>query len=624
MRSITKQLDMSPGAVSPVVHVSQYDSDFTIVFTLYCTDGTFTLESGTTAEIRGTKKSGTGYSATATVNISAKTVTVTGHKQMTAVAGDNVYEITLYKGSKELNSINFILAVERAAMDQDTVVDETTIREFGELETYIDGVKADAAASASAANASQTAAAQSATNAANSAIEAAQSAQSVDAERLNRIAFGSYVVEESTGPIVHFEDGADNIPMKDVLVHIEPVQAGSGDPSPDNVRPITGWTWANVTRCGKNLLMPAKTTETTESNGITFTYYEDGSISATGTATANAYSYAQSGWRLPAGTYRKTPHIQVGDIACGLFVQVKESDSSWKMVGYTKNPTFTISEEDAKYDTVARFVIYAGATVDNLVLNPYIYLASDTDSTYERYSGQTYSITFPSSAGTVYGGTLDVTSGVLTVTHKLYTFDGSENWTAGNHDKRYEFNLGGRSDYFKTWHSGGRGLSNIGIYDSGNYQTAATHITSRTFNSASETGANTHVLVVPPSIATTAEELKAFLANTPEQWYAPLQTPQTYQLTPQEITSLLGQNNVWADTGDTEVEYRADTTLYIGRLTEPDADMIADSNITSGQYFMVGNSLYRATSNIASGASVVVGTNAVKVSLATALNEINQ
>ena len=162
MRSITKQLDMSPGAVSPVVHVSQYDSDFTIVFTLYCTDGTFTLESGTTAEVRGTKKSGTGYSATATVNISAKTVTVTGHKQMTAVAGDNIYEITLYKGSKELNSINFILAVERAAMDQDTVTDETTIREFGELKTYIEDVKADTAASASAAQASQTAAAASA------------------------------------------------------------------------------------------------------------------------------------------------------------------------------------------------------------------------------------------------------------------------------------------------------------------------------------------------------------------------------------------------------------------------------------------------------------------------------
>ena len=96
-----------------------------------------------------------------------------------------------------------------------------------------------------------------------------------------------------------------------------------------------------------------------------------------------------------------------------------------------------------------------------------------------------------------------------------------------------------------------------------------------------------------------------------------------YQLEPHEVASLLGTNNIFADTGDTEVEYRADTKLYIERLTEPDADMIADANIVSGQYFMVGNSLFKATANIASGAQVIVGTNATRKSLAQALNEIN-
>ena len=103
-----------------------------------------------------------------------------------------------------------------------------------------------------------------------------------------------------------------------------------------------------------------------------------------------------------------------------------------------------------------------------------------------------------------------------------------------------------------------------------------------------------------------------------------LAEPIHYPLTPTEIKTLLGQNNIWADTGDTEVEYRADTTLYIKRLTESDTDMVADANIVSGQYFMVGTDLYKATVNIASGASVVVGTNATKISLAQALNEINQ
>lgn len=72
------------------------------------------------------------------------------------------------------------------------------------------------------------------------------------------------------------------------------------------------------------------------------------------------------------------------------------------------------------------------------------------------------------------------------------------------------------------------------------------------------------------------------------------------------------------------VEYRADPTLYISRLTEPDADMIADANITSGQYFMVGNTLYKATANIASGASIVPNVNCTRKSLSEALNEINQ
>ena len=34
-----------------------------------------------------------------------------------------------------------------------------------------------------------------------------------------------------------------------------------------------------------------------------------------------------------------------------------------------------------------------------------------------------------------------------------------------------------------------------------------------------------------------------------------LATPQTYQLTPTEVTALLGDNTIWADTGDVTVTY---------------------------------------------------------------------
>lgn len=135
--TITTKLDMRHGVVPRVIRVSQYDSDFTLVFELFASDGDFTIESGTTAAIRGTKPSGTGYSAAATVNAAEKTVTVTGDAQMTAVKGRCTYEITLYKGDKELNSANFILLVEDAALDRDTITDESVLRELGHFDEQV-------------------------------------------------------------------------------------------------------------------------------------------------------------------------------------------------------------------------------------------------------------------------------------------------------------------------------------------------------------------------------------------------------------------------------------------------------------------------------------------------------
>ena len=43
-------------------------------------------------------------------------------------------------------------------------------------------------------------------------------------------------------PIATFSDGADGAPIPSLRFGIEPKQSGSGDPSPQNIRPITGWT----------------------------------------------------------------------------------------------------------------------------------------------------------------------------------------------------------------------------------------------------------------------------------------------------------------------------------------------------------------------------------------------
>lgn len=128
MITYRNRLDMTPGGVPLVINVSQYDSDFTLIFDLFSSNGTFSVESGTTAAIRGTKTDGNGYSVAAT--LSSTTVTVTGDQQMTAVPGDNIFELTLYKNNKELNTANFILKVEDAALDKDNLASGSVIREL--------------------------------------------------------------------------------------------------------------------------------------------------------------------------------------------------------------------------------------------------------------------------------------------------------------------------------------------------------------------------------------------------------------------------------------------------------------------------------------------------------------
>lgn len=134
-----RKIDMYPASVPVVVHLSQYDDDFTLEFTLFSSVGEFTVETGTTAKIRGTKKDGKGYSANATINTTQKKVTVTGNQQMTAIAGRNVYELVLTRNNKVLSTANFILDVEPAAMDANTVESESVIQEIGEtVNEYLD------------------------------------------------------------------------------------------------------------------------------------------------------------------------------------------------------------------------------------------------------------------------------------------------------------------------------------------------------------------------------------------------------------------------------------------------------------------------------------------------------
>jgi len=146
----TINLSMVPGAVNPVIHVSQYDSDEdALVFNLYA-GAAFELPVGSAAVINGTKPDGYGFTYNATSQ-SGNTVTFDVTQQMTAVAGEVRCELRVSDGDNVVGTQNFTLMVEQAALDQNTVISDSDIPAIAAAADYAveaAGYAADAADSA--------------------------------------------------------------------------------------------------------------------------------------------------------------------------------------------------------------------------------------------------------------------------------------------------------------------------------------------------------------------------------------------------------------------------------------------------------------------------------------------
>ena len=181
MITYTYDLDVTPGGVPLSVHASQYDGESrTFVFRLFSSAGELSLPAEAGAAVKGTKPDGNGFSYTA--EIIGNNVTVVLTKQMTAVAGHVKCEIVVSLGETELATANFILVVERAALDKDTLISGSEIREIIEITDRTDEIIAAARSmeqSAQTVEANARSAAASAGKAATSEESAAQSLATV-------------------------------------------------------------------------------------------------------------------------------------------------------------------------------------------------------------------------------------------------------------------------------------------------------------------------------------------------------------------------------------------------------------------------------------------------------------
>ena len=184
-----------------------------------------------------------------------------------------------------------------------------------------------------------------------------------------------------------------------------------------------------------------------------------------------------------------------------------------------------------------------------------------TVTDYEPYQGQTYEVTFPTEAGTVYGGTLDVVTGNLVVDRAMSDL-GSLAWTI---DTTARFKTGQLAPIVKRASANTEILAGL-ICEM--YKPSASDNTSPSSVYDDIIGVSTfgNLLVKDTSYATVDDFVSAV---TGIKVVYPLANPQEITLTPTEIRTLLGINNVWADTGSADVTYQADTKMYIDKkITE--------------------------------------------------------
>ena len=336
-----------------------------------------------------------------------------------------------------------------------------------------------------------------------------------------------------TGEIASFE-ARKAAPLRSLTAEIRPVQSGSGDPSPDNIRPISGWTGAKVMRCGANMCMVQPQigsgaryvvldgyTKAYDNLIITLHATDLTFENNTGAQGAIYHNNVRVKYFLFGKTYKQdgTSFVKNGDPYTGImYIELGPLEEGYNRVD--------LYSDSVSYNQWQGRIDWCVISVTDNTVAP----------AFEPYQSAAWEIAFPTEAGTVCGGTLDVTNGVLTVTHVL--------WTANTADMN-------NSEIYPGWRDAGvKALLGPGI------NTAQSN---QTMNIGTVFAANTlggqDILYFPISYydRRTQTEWQALALDV--QIVIRLAEPVTYRLTPTEVRTLAGENNVWADCGEIAIEY---------------------------------------------------------------------
>lgn len=336
---------------------------------------------------------------------------------------------------------------------------------------------------------------------------------------------------------------ADGGLLSKCQINLVPVQSGSGDPSPDNVRPISGHTEVDLYNVGKNnipmVLSNIKSLNTSGTwngnnysvNGITFSVITDSDGNVTevkilsGTATANANLQLCGSASLAEGVSYILNGCTDGSSSK---YRISFYNSTLNAINnYFGGNTFTYSSGTGEQCYIR---VFSGYTVPSggHSLYPMIRLATDTDTSFEPYHGHLYQVQIGS---TVYGGYVDLVSGVMTVDKGFITLNGTENITksAVTDCDIYIYTITPAN------------FSQPFITSAFKYSSTAINAVWYAWRGSSDTQIR---IGYSPYGTTTVNDFKTWLSNNPLQICYELATPTTIQLTPQEIETLAGQNNL--------------------------------------------------------------------------------
>ena len=344
------------------------------------------------------------------------------------------------------------------------------------------------------------------------------------------------------GGFYFYASGANtSATISQVMIRLSSISDATFAPY-SNICPISGHTDADVTRTGKNLI-PSHGVGRTSAD-VEYTVNSDGSVKAVGTANASSW------WKgsttiddydfIKAGTYRLTRGISANKI---LYIIGKYADgtqiSNLTVTGgvYDRGSGLTFTLTQDAYITY-QIQITNGTEVDDTF---YPMICKDTSavaSDFTPYVGTTYPIPLGT---TVYGGTLDVLTGVLTVTMASVDLG----------DLRWAYNSAFNCFYAETPPSPTPKNSFNAICSQYKFVGAYPNLVDKSCAFIY----NNTVAVRDSAYGTDAASFKTAMSGV--QLCYELATPQTIQLTPTQVELLQGENNLFSD-GEMTLVYLAD------------------------------------------------------------------